>query len=249
MVSSGQRRSRRSVASRWPWIGLILTLLSPLTVFVALAGLKTGLWPIETAYDTLTMQAGLYLAGLGVLGAIIALIGGATAFRRSWLIAVAAVVVSVVTVWLFVREVRTHSEVLLNKADPDYRAGAGVSTDAADPVGFSTGVMAERRAAGAAPLESGVGPNGCEIAHLPTQSAPGAAGYALQEASFVIRDLGVNRANGVYTSVWFDRTYDAAVRIRPGRTDVRVTPRDAFHDSGTSCRLAKRILAELQPGL
>ena len=94
-------------------------------------------------------------------------------------------------------------------------------------------------AAGAAPGGAGAAATG--------QSAPGAAGYALREAGFTIRDLGVNRGSGVYTSPWFDRTYDAAIRIRPGRTDVRVAPRDGAHDHGTSCRLATRILSELQP--
>ncbi|CAN5116323.1 hypothetical protein BH10PSE1_BH10PSE1_32370 [soil metagenome] len=247
MISSARQRSRPSGASRWTWVGLILTLLAPLTVLVAIVGLKAGLIPIEIAYDTMTMLIGLGLAGLGVLGAILALIGGAMAFRQSWLIAVVAVVISVATVSLFVREIQAHNGVLTSKADPSYKPGAGVSTDAVDQVGFSTSIMAERKTNGAASLVSGVGPNGCDIAHLPMQSAPGAAGYALQEAGFDIRDLGVNRANGVYTTTWFDRTYDAAIRIRPGRTDIRVAPRDGAHDGGTSCRLAKRILLELQP--
>lgn len=249
MVRSTKRHSSSSAVPWWPLIGLILTLLSPLTVFVAIVGLKTGLWPIDVAYDTLTMLVGLGLAGLGIVGALIAIVSGALSLRRSWLIALAALAVSVGTVTLYLREIRTYGPAIVNKADPAYRPGAGVSTDPVDQVGFSAGVMADRSASGADPLVSDIGPNGCEIAPIPRQSAPGAAGYVLQQAGFDIRDLGINRANGVKVSLWFDRTYDAAIRIRPGRTDVRVTPRDGRHDGGTSCRLAKRILSELQPGL
>jgi len=248
MVRSTKRRAPSGPVSKWPWIGLVLTLLSPLTVFVAVAGLKAGLLPIDTAYDVLTMQVALWLAVVSAIGAVVALISGAFSFRRSWLPMAAAVLVSAVTVVSFVREIQTYGEAIAHKADPDYRPGVGVSTDPADPLGFSASIMARRRAAGADPLVSEVGPNGCEIMHLPTQSAPGAAAYALQAAGFDIRDLGINRANGVHVSTWFDRTYDAAIRIRPGRTDVRVTPRDGAHDNGASCRLAKRILLELQPG-
>lgn len=225
-----------------------MTLLSPLTVFVAIAGLKAGLFPIETAYDLLTMQVGFYLAGLGLVGVILALIGAARAFRSSWLIAAAAVLISTVSVTLFMQEMNEAlSYALNNKADPTFNPRAGVSTNPGDQLGFSASVMAERQADGADTLAPGVGLNGCAIANLPTQVAPGVAGYALREAGFTIRDLGVNRGSGVHTSPFFDRTYDAVIRIRPGLTDVRVAPRDGAHDHGTSCRLATRILSELQP--
>lgn len=227
------------VASRLTTAGLILTLLSPLTVFVAVVGLKAGLWPMGMAYDTLTMTVGLWLAGLGVLGAVIAIVGGAIGFRRFGLIALVAVVVSALTVSLFVREMAVSS------ASP--QSARGASTDLADPLGFSNAIMAERRADNADALASGAGSDGCAITRLPTQVAPGVAGFALREAGFTIRDLGVNRGSGVYVSPVFDRTYDAVIRIRPGRTDVRVEPRDGDHDRGTSCRLAARILEELQP--
>jgi len=247
MVRSTKRPAPSGPVPKWPWIGLVLTLLSPLGVFIAVAGLKAGLLPIGTAYDVLTMQVALGLAVAGAIGAVAALVSGAFSFRRTWPPMAAAVLVSGVTVVAFVHEIQTYSGAITNKADPNYRPGAGVSTDRVDPLGFSASIMAQRRTDDADPLVSDVGPNGCEVTHLPSQSAPGAAAYALQAAGFDIRDLGINRANGVYVTTWFDRTYDAAIRIRPGRTDVRVAPRDGVHDNGASCRLAKRILLELQP--
>ncbi|HEX8471556.1 MAG TPA: DUF1499 domain-containing protein, partial [Brevundimonas sp.] len=74
-----------------------------------------------------------------------------------------------------------------------------------------------------------------------------AAGYGLQSAGFDVRGLGVGRADGGWTSFWFDRTYDGVVRIRPGRTDVRVTARDLSHDRGQACRLARKIVTDMLP--
>ena len=247
MASSSTRKASLK-ASRLAVVGLVLALLLPLTVFVAIAGLKSGLLPIETAYDLLTIAVGFYLAGLGTFGAILALIGVVRAFRSSWLIGLAAILIAAVSVTLLVREISAGMAYALNnKADPTFNASAGVSTDMTDQIGFSSRILAEREADGTGPVVPAVGANSCEIAALPTQTAPGVAGYALQEAGFEIRDIGINRANGVHTSFWFDRTYDAAIRIRPGRTDVRVAPRDGARDHGTSCRLAQKILTALQP--
>jgi len=246
MASSSTRKISPKV-SRLALIGLILSLLSPLTMFFAIAGLKVGVLPIETAYDG-ALGVAFYLAGFGVLGAVLALIGALRSFRSSSMIALAAVLISAASTTLILREMgEALGYALNNKADPTFDARAGVSTNALDQIGFSLRILNERKADGADPLVPGVGPNGCEIASLPTQTAPGVAGYALREAGFEIRDLGVNRASGVYVTFWFDRTYDAAIRIRPGRTDVRVAPRDGSRDHGTSCRLAKEILTGLQP--
>jgi hypothetical protein len=247
-MASSPTRKASSKPSRLAVIGLVLALLLPLTVFVAIAGLKSGLLPIETAYDLLTIGVGFYLAGLGAFGAILALIGVVRAFRSSWLIGLAAILIAAVSVTLLVREINAGMAYALNnKADPTFNARAGVSTDTTDQIGFSSRILAEREADGIDPVVPPAGANSCEIAALPSQTAPGAAGYALQEAGFEIRDIGVNRANGVHTSFWFDRTYDAAIRIRPGRTDVRVAPRDGARDHGTSCKLAQKILTGLQP--
>ena len=69
-------------------------------------------------------------------------------------------------------------------------------------------------------------------------------GYKL--AGFDVLGSGVGRADGVRTGFWFGFQYDAVVRIRPGRTDVRVTAREDRPDGGEACRLAQAILAEIQ---
>ena len=79
--------------------------------------------------------------------------------------------------------------------------------------------------------------------------APGVAGYALKEAGFEVAGIGVGRADGSHDSFWFGFTHDAVVRIRPGRTDVRVTARDDRDDGGEACRLATKIVEVLQTSL
>lgn len=238
MTDIALRRARRQKMFRQAVVGLILTLLSPLTVFLAVAGLKGGVLSIETAFDLLTMKIAFGLAAVGVIGAIIALMAGLAEFRSAGGVAIAAVLLSVATVSLF-----AWSTVQAGQA----KGGGDVSTNADEPPGFSAAVLAQRRVAGSDPVPKAAGPAGCEITAPMTQVPPGAAGYGLQSAGFDVRGLGVGRADGAWTSFWFNRTYDGVVRIRPGRTDVRVTARDLSHDRGEACRLARKTVRDMLP--
>jgi hypothetical protein len=238
MTDIALRRARRQKMFQRAGVGLILALLSPLTVFLAVAGLKSGVLSIETAFDLMTIKIALGLAAVGVIGAVIALIAGLAEFKSAGMVAVAAVLISAVTVAVF-----SWSIVQAGQA----RGAGDVATNADEPPGFSTAVLAQRRAAGADPVPTVAGPAGCEITAPMTQVPPGAAGYGLQSAGFDVRGLGVGRADGAWTSFWFNRTYDGVVRIRPGRTDVRVTARDLAHDRGQACRLAGKIATNMLP--
>ncbi|MCY1311757.1 hypothetical protein D9M70_621040 [compost metagenome] len=55
------------------------------------------------------------------------------------------------------------------------------------------------------------------------------------------------RADGSKEGFWFGLTYDAAIRIRPGRTDVRVAQREGVPVGDEACRLARAIMTGLQP--
>ncbi|MNY64682.1 hypothetical protein D3C86_2018270 [compost metagenome] len=55
------------------------------------------------------------------------------------------------------------------------------------------------------------------------------------------------RADGAREGFWFGLTYDAAIRIRPGRTDVRVAQREGVRVGDESCRLARAITDGLKP--
>ena len=58
--------------------------------------------------------------------------------------------------------------------------------------------------------------------------------------------FGVGRADGTRQGFWFGFTYDATIRIRPGRTDVRVAAREGRPDGEEACRLTKLIISKLQ---
>ena len=52
---------------------------------------------------------------------------------------------------------------------------------------------------------------------------------------------------GVHEGAWFGFAHDAVVRIRPGRTDIRVAARDRTRpDGGAACRLAGKLADALE---
>jgi hypothetical protein len=74
----------------------------------------------------------------------------------------------------------------------------------------------------------------------------GAEGTALTD----LRPVGTIRVEGERRGFWFGLGHDAVVRIRPGRTDVRVTARTARAQGDEACRRAAAVargLAADQP--
>ena len=128
------------------------------------------------------------------------------------------------------------------------RLGSGppddISTDVAEIPGF--GPLDARRG-GTLPARAG-GPEACPGAvPVMTQVAPASAVWALQEAGFSLQGgVTVARAAGTQRGFWFGSVHDAVIRIRPGRTDIRVAARDGRPHGGEACRLASRISALLR---
>lgn len=223
---------------RLTWLGAFLALAAPALVLLACLALRVDAIPLATAFDLITLKIAWPLSWLGVIGAGLALWGWMGAGRGGWLPALIAVVAAAATITLFV----LHFQKAGATSAPD------VTSNVEDTPGYSDGVVAARASAGAVSLDRWAERRGsCEgLVHHPGQVAPGVAGYALQEAGFQIGALSVGRATGVRSGLWFGRTYDAVVRIRPGRTDVRVTARaDRATDEGEACRLARAIVANL----
>jgi len=219
-----------------------ISLLAPLLVFIAAAGVKTGAWDRAFAFDVLTLKAAWALAWVGAAAAVGALILAFGAWKRAGLFAALAIVVAGLTIGQFLRH---DAGIKANLSSQD------VSTNPADPPVFSRQIMAVRPAGDAALMARWAQQGArCPAAvSVPTQVAPGVAGYALKEAGFEVAGIGVGRADGSHHSFWFGFTHDAVVRIRPGRTDVRVTARDGRDDGGEACRLATRIVEVLQTSL
>lgn len=206
---------------------------APVLVLAAALGTRVGAWPVEVGYDLLTMQAGWFLALAGAAAALGALVLSLGDFRRLGPMALAAAVIAGLTLGGF----------LWQKA----RFAAGpvenVSTDLVEVPGFGD-LTEARRARGPGPA---VGPEACPGAQpVMRQMAPTAAIYALEQAGFTLRGAGVARADGSREGFWFGVTHDAVIRIRPGRTDIRVAARDHRPHGGDACRLAAAISETLR---
>lgn len=222
---------------------LALALSSPILVFVAAFATRFGIIDWRLGFDVLTMDWGRTLSGIGFIAAGIGLIVAlAATIRKRPRAGRAAVMASLALVATGLTMMQ------FQRYKADYIAapkGSDVSTDLSDPPMFSGQLGAARQADGGVALGQ---PVACEgVVSLPSQSAPGAAAYALKKAGFSVLGFGVGRADGSHNSFWYGFGYDATIRIRPGRTDVRVSGRDARNDAGMACRLAGKIVEALQP--
>lgn len=217
-----------------------LTLLAPLVVMIAAMGTHLGLWDWRIGWSLLTWKAGAGLAGLGLVAAIVAVLCAVKRPAGAVLLALVSVFVAGGTAGLFVWN-------WSNGNAPGAAAGFGdVTSDPEDPPVFARTLSQRRADSGAPPMTAAGGFSGCDLRFAPTQVAPEVAAWALDQAGFTVLGSGVGRADGTRTGFWFGFQYDAVVRIRPGRTDVRVTAREDRPDGGEACRLAQAILAEIQ---
>ena len=225
------RRGTRGGAANWSWAALVLA--APLLVFVAALGTRTGQWSYETGHDLLAMRVGPFVAGVGALAAL-ALLVAALRRRASWLIALGAVAVSAATLGVYGWQISR-----MDSPPPD-----DISTDMTEIPGF--GALDARRGQGG-PDRTG-GAEACPGARPAlTQVAPSSAAWALQESGFSLEGaVSVGRAAGSHQGFWFGIRHDAVIRIRPGRTDVRVAARDGRPHGGEACRLATRLSDNLR---
>jgi len=217
MARQGRGRGATAV-----WIAIVATLAGPLLVLIAMLLIGGDVISLATGLDLLTLKVAF---GLSVLAVVVALVAMVAAFRKSarlGLVGLATLVVAVCVASGFVWRMQAMGVV----------GPLDVSTDLADPpvIGGASG-----------PSTSCPG-----LAALPTQSAQGSAGWAMQQAGFRITDAGLFQIRGERSGPFFGLRHEAVIRIRPGRTDVRVVARDDRADGGETCRLAGRLVERLQ---
>lgn len=240
MSASTSSYTRQQTRYQQTWTGFGIVMIVPLLVFGACVALRLGLISLSVALDLITLGIAWPLSWLGLIVAIATVWLARGAGKGGWIPAAMAVVAAMLSISVFALHF--------------HKAGAATSrpdvvTNVSDPPAFRSAIMETRRAAGAPALDRWSDDRGtCPGATaVMTQVAPGVAGYGLQEAGFQITTLGVARADGVYRGFWFGRTWDAVIRIRPGRTDVRVIARDDRpFDEGEACRLASKIIDNFQ---
>lgn len=210
-----------------------LAAATPVVVLVAIAGVRGGLLSFETGYDLLTLTVAWGLSFVSAAAGVLAVLLALRNFRALGIMALAALVIGVGSLGAFVWQ--------------KGRLAAGpvedVSTDLTEIPGFGD-MRPDRMGQGQT-----VGVQACPGA-LPvmTQIAPEGAAWAIQEAGFNLRRAGVSRADGSRDSTWFGFGYDVVVRIRPGRTDVRVAARESRPHGGEACRLATAVSEKLRGG-
>lgn len=216
--------------TRLRWL-LLVVFLTPLLLLVAVFGTRLGVWSAEFGLGTLALQVGRVLAFVSGAAALAGIILAVRAPRRLGGLAVLGLAVAGATL----------AGVLVQGARFSL-APQDVTTDSAEPPAFSRSVGAERRAAGAPQAA----PRSCDgLAFAPTQVTPETASRALTEAGFTVLGSAPFRADGRREGAWFGLTHDAAVRIRPGRTDVRVASRSGVDVGDEACRLARAVAAGL----
>lgn len=223
------RKGGRGVAAL-----LALSLAAPLLVLGAALLTRAGALSLETGYDLLTMRIGWWLAMAGAVAALGAVVLALRDIRRLGLMALVAVVAAGGTLGGFVWQ----NSRLAGAPSED------ISTDLAEIPGF--GDLNDERGNQGPRVTAGV--ESCPGA-LPVmkQIAPESAIWALEKAGFTLRGAGVARADGTREGFWFGFDHDAVIRIRPGRTDIRVAARDGRSHGGDACRLTTQISESLQP--
>jgi len=207
--------------------------LVPVFALIAAAGTRFGLWSYEVGHDLLAMRVGPALAAFGAAAAL-ALVIAALCRRAPLWLALVALAASVATVGGYAWQISRVMD-----APPD-----DISTDLTEIPGF--GSLDARRGAGATTRTGGA--EACPGA-VPamTQVAPQTAAWALQESGFSLQGgVTVARAAGTHRGFWFGTVHDAVIRIRPGRTDIRVAARDDRPHAGEACRLATEISRRLR---
>jgi hypothetical protein len=226
------RTQARTAEIRLRWL-MLAAIAAPLLVLVAVFGTRLGLWSAGFGLEILTLKIGRILAFVGLAAALLAVLMAFKDMRNRGLYAAVALGVAGATVALFLIQERRFAV----PADND------VTTDAAETPAFSRAVLAMRGGQG----EASVSVACPGLVSVSRQVAPETAAAALEAAGFIVRGAAPFRADGSKEGSWFGLTYDAAIRIRPGRTDVRVAQREGVKVGDEACRLARAITAELQP--
>lgn len=254
------RAARRAV-----WLGLALGLAAPIVVAVAALGRVFGLLSWPTAFGTMTLEVAPVLGWIGLAGGLLAVAAAVWARPRwLWVAAVVAIVAPAATLVGFagLRAVEARTPPLWD-----------VATDWTDPVLLSGPLLARRgpeaaaverdprlpepwRPAGAAVPEAWAANR---VADLNRLACPGARAVprlaredevrrVLEAEGVLVSGAAAWRVEGTARTFWFHVEDDVAVRMRPGRTDVRSVSRLGERDYGRNCARVTRIVAALNAG-
>ncbi|MBB5771022.1 hypothetical protein HNP47_000991 [Brevundimonas vesicularis] len=216
--------TRKPVPAILPWLTALAA--APFVLVVAaVTATRFGGLDLAIGYDLLTWTVARILAWVGLAAALTAAVLALRDLKGRGIYALVALVLSGATVAGFV--LRQGQDATPHPRD--------VSTNLDEPPGLP-------RAAG---VRSGA-PQACEgVDAVPTQVLAQQATSALVDAGFVVTRATTFQVEAVHAGAWFGFATDAVVRIRPGRTDIRVAARGSRPDGGATCRLAAKITLNL----
>jgi len=222
--------SKKPVPAVIPWL-TALTAVAPVLVVAAMAATLFGGVDRTITYDLLTWTVARAFGWVALAAALVVAVLALRDLGRRGLYAVAALILAGSTVGIFLFQAQRH-------AQPTPR---DISTNVTQPPAFT-------RAARIHSENSGVtGPETCPAARsIPTQVLAQQATSALVDAGFPIVRATTFEVEGVHEGAWFGFPYDAVIRIRPGRTDIRVAARDPRPDGGATCRLMEKLVTALE---
>jgi hypothetical protein len=222
--------STKPVPALIPWL-TALTAAPLVLVVAAMAATLFGGVDRAITYDLLTWTVVRGLAWVGGVAALIVAVLTLGDLRRRWIYAAIAMILAGATLGVFLDQGRRLAE----------QSPRDISTHVAEPPTY-------RRLAALHPNASGVtGAETCPAARsIPTQVLAQQAVSALVDAGFPVVRAATFEVEGVHEGAWFGFAYDAVIRIRPGRTDIRVAARDHRPDGGATCRLMGKIVAALE---
>lgn len=217
--------TRKPVPAVLPWLTALAA--APFVLIVAaVTATRFGGLDLALGYDLLTWTVARVLAWVGLAAAVIVAVLALRDLKGRGLYALVALVLAGGTAGGFVW--RQQQDATPNPRD--------VTTNLDEPPGLP-------RAAGV----RGGSPQICEgVDAIPTQVLAQQATSALVDAGFVVTRATTFQVEAVHEGAWFGFATDAVVRIRPGRTDIRVAARDSRPDGGATCRLAAKIAQNLE---
>lgn len=221
--------SRKPVPAVLPWLAALAAAPGVLIV-AAIAATRFGGLDLSVSYDLLTWTVARGLAWISLAGALVAVVLALRDIRGRGVYAAIALILSGATVGGFLWQ----QEQLSRDTPRD------VSTNVEEPPAFAQLADLHRHS-------TFTDPASCPAARsIPSQVLAQQASSALVDAGFPVTRATTFQVEGVHEGAWFGFAYDAVIRIRPGRTDIRVAARDGRPDGGATCRLTAKIVEALE---
>lgn len=213
-------------------IGLlvIVVFVAPLTLLVSIYGTRLGYFDLATGYGDIGLKLVPILSwvslGAGVLACLLLVRD-----RRAWPMAVGGLLIGLVMVGGVAYHTRSFG-----------LAPRDVTTNLDDVPAFAGRLAHERRNVRAPEHVS----RSCEgLEPVNSQLAFESVAWGLDRAGVTVMGASPFRVDGWTEGDFYGVRHDVTVRIRPGRTDVRVSGRDSLPIGDQACELARNIVAAM----